>query len=417
MSTITWFREASATTGASWPFSRSWWRERRQDESDAARAQWLAQRFTVAVANLGLARHTESCAGLPGIATPVVRSVRLGDVERLLIEVMPGQTVATFRAESKGLAEALGCHHVRISRRGPGYVHVEVQRGDALDQSITLPGNGVRAIDPLLLGRLDDGKPLTATLADQAHILVQGQTRSGKSRFLYGLLSQVSDAPDVLICGSDISALVLRPFAGTRHGQLIACGSADIDRHVEVLEELVDVMDDRISRIPPDEDVYPCGPEDPYLVTLIEELPGLLRRAGQADVKAPCVKGSVKRADRIKAAYGRLLAEGAKAGFRLVIVMQRADALIIGGYERAQCPLRISFAVDDRAAVKMLHPAASDDLAEWHCSALPGRALVSMPGLPIGRFRSPDMDSYRQYVTNVLAPIEPASDPISAARS
>lgn len=406
MTPITWFREASATTEASWPFSRSWWRDRRQDQDDAARALYLAKRFTVAVSNLGLSRHTESCAGLPGIATPVVRSVRVGDVERLLVEVLPGQTPAEYRAESKGIAEALGCHHVRIRRRGPGYIHVELQHRDALEESISLPGNGIRAVDPLLLGRFDDGKPLTVRLSEQAHVLVQGQTRSGKSRFLYGLLSQISDAPDVLICGSDISALVLRPFAGTRHGHLIACGSADVDRHVEVLEDLVDVMDERIAAIPPDQDVYLCGPNDPYLITVIEELPGLLRVAAQADVKAPCVKGQPKRADRIKAAYGRLLAEGAKAGFRLVIVMQRADALIIGGYERAQCPLRISFAVDDRAAVRMLHPAASDDLAEWHCSALPGRALVSMPGLPVGRFRSPDMDSYRQYVTNVLTPIE-----------
>jgi hypothetical protein len=88
-------------------------------------------------------------------------------------------------------------------------------------------------------------------------------------------------------------------------------------------------------------------------------------------------------------------------------VMQRADATIIGGYERGQCPLKISFSVDDLAAIRMLHPAASDELASFLVSALPGRALVSMPGLPVARLRSPEMGAYGDFRENVQpAPVD-----------
>jgi hypothetical protein len=392
MTAVTWEREASPE--ASRP---SLWERRRRERRDAEHASWLVRRCLAAMANSGLARHTESCGGLPGMVTPQVRSVRLGTVDRLLVQLMTGQTPAELREIAPNLAEAFGVRFVRVRRRSPGYVFLELHRTDPLDQVIALPDAAESATEPVLFGRTDDNRELRISLADQAHVLVQGQTRSGKSRFLYGLLSQVSDTSDVLICGSDITALVLRPFLGSRHGHLIATGAGDIAAHADVLDELVTIMDDRIARIPADQDVYPCGPNDPYLVTLLEELPGLLRRAAQVDGR----KNGPLHA-RIQSAYGRLLAEGAKAGFRLIIVMQRADATIIGGYERAQCPLRISFAVDDRAAVRMLHPAASDELADYHCSAPAGRALVSMPGLPIGRFRSPEMGSYQEYVINVL---------------
>ncbi|OLM28244.1 hypothetical protein Ae717Ps2_6731c [Pseudonocardia sp. Ae717_Ps2] len=60
---------------------------------------------------------------------------------------------------------------------------------------------------------------------------------------------------------------------------------------------------------------------------------------------------------RIRALIGRLLAEGAKAGYRLVLIVQRAEAAIVGAFERAMCSLRISFRTDNRASVELLHPA------------------------------------------------------------
>ena len=191
------------------------------------------------------------------------------------------------------------------------------------------------------------------------------------------------------MCSSDL------PFQDTRHFDLQALGSADVTEHLAVLERLVAIMDDRIAKIPEDTDVYPCGVDDPYLFVVLEELPGLLRLAAAHDVSIS--NKAAKIVPRIKAAFGRLLAEGAKAGLRLLLVSQRADADIIGGFERGQAPLRISFAVDSKDAVRMLHPNAPDDLASAHLSALPSYALMTAPGMPCARLRAPHMGDYRDY--------------------
>lgn len=402
MNAITWERIESVADDR--PAFVRWLHARRQDRVDAEIASRLAQRFIATVAGAGLCRHTESCAGIPGYATPQVLHVRLGEVPRLTVRMMPGQVPGDYHEIASALAEGLGVHRVRITRRVRGLIHVDLQATDGLAQPVPLPRSIITADHDLVLGGLDDGRLLRLKLSQAAHLLVQGQTRSGKSRFLYGLLAQISDAPDVLISGSDVTGLVLRPFHDTRHGHLIATGSANPLDHIEVLEHLVSIMDQRIDSMPPELDIFPCSDTDPYMVTLIEELPSLLRR----------VSGDRKLVDRLQTAYGRLLAEGAKGGFRLVIVTQRADAKIIGGYERGQCPVRISFPVDDPTAVKMLHPAASDDLCLMHLSGHPGQALVSMPGLPVVRMRSPEMESYQQFRTAVASP--PVTESAEAAQ-
>lgn len=395
MSAITWHREAPST-GASRPFWTRFLHARRQDQVDAEKAYRLARRFIAAASNLGLGRHTESCAGMPGWSTVQVLHVTLGKVnDRMTVRLMPGQTVGDVRAVAGELAETLGVHRFWVTLRAPGIVLVELQRNDPLESRVDR-GHPLRSItEPVLFGLDDRGRDLRLVLADWSHTLVQGQTRSGKSRWLYGLLEQVAQAPDLLITGSDITNLVLRPFeCHPRHGNLMATGSRDISAHADVLEHLVKIMDDRIAAMPAHLDVFPCSVDDPWFLVLLEELPGLLKRASVEDAGMK-PKGNLR--DRITSAYGRLLAEGAKAGFRLLIVMQRADANIIGGYEREQCPIRISFPVGDPTAVGMLHPNVSDEMAQWHCAGDAGRALLTMPGVPYVRFRSPHMASYQDF--------------------
>src|SRR5699024_7539322 len=123
----------------------------------------------------------------------------------------------------------------------------------------------------LVFGLLDSGHRMTRDLGSMAHMIVQGQTRSGKSRFCYGLLVQLVERSDVLICGSDVTDLLLRPFRGTRHEDFQARGSTNIGAHLALLEHLVAVMDERIAKIPEDSDVFDCDEVDPYLFVVLEE--------------------------------------------------------------------------------------------------------------------------------------------------
>jgi S-DNA-T family DNA segregation ATPase FtsK/SpoIIIE len=311
--------------------------------------------------------------------------VALGETtDRLIVHMLPGQVLEDYHAQSRKLAEALGAHTLRISRRTHGLLTIELLYRDPLAEQIT-PTVG----PTLLLGQLDSGRELTVDPSEVSHMIVQGSTRSGKSRFLYGLLVQLVERDDVLICGSDVTGLLFRPFSGTRHAELQAAGTRSLEEHAIVLEHLVKIMDDRIAAMPDDLDVFPCSAADPYLYVVLEEFAGLVRVATLADGRR---NGPL--ATRIMAAYGRLIAEGAKAGLRLILISQRADASVVGGFERGQAPVRVSFSVLDKEALRMLHPAVPDDVADAHLTAPASYALVSGPGLPYARLRSPRMGSY-----------------------
>lgn len=384
---VMWDREAPRDMRGV-PFLMRYQVRRRRDRADQARAASLARGFVAGASGVGLTRDTESCAGIGGMAVPRVHHVCLGRrSDRLTVQMLPGQMVGEYQDHAAELAESLGAEHLRIRRVRHGVLSIEVLYEHPLDEQVS-PTAG----PDLVFGSLDSGELLSYGLDSLAHVICQGQTRSGKSRFCYGLLVQLVERSDVLICGSDVTDLLLRPFEGTRHEDLQARGSTNVGEHLAVLQHLVSVMDERITKIPDDRDVFECTDADPYLFVVLEELPGLLRLAAQEDGKK---NGPLQTA--IKAAFGRLLAEGAKAGVRLLALTQRADADIIGGFERGQAPLRISFSVDSRDAVRMLHPAAPLDVADAHLSAPPSYALVSAPGLACGRLRSPYMGDYRSY--------------------
>lgn len=405
---VMWEREVS-NSGASRSLSR-WFERRRQHRHDEDRVSRLVHRFLATAAGSDLARDTESCAGLPGIATPQVVSVRLGHTDRLLVRMMSGQIPADYVKVRQRLAEGLGVPSVRIRPRSEGYVWIELHRQDPLGQPVSDIGS-VPTDRHIVLGRTDDNELLSVLLEAIQHIVIQGQTGSGKSRFTYKLLTQLAGRPDVRISGSDVTGILFRPFQGTRHHEHLALGSSKPEEHAEVLEALVAEMDDRIARMPERLDVFPCTSDDPYEVVVVEELPGLLKAANSFDAIHNTQRGAVKVAARIQAAYSRLLAEGRKVGFRVVIITQRADASIIGGgFERGQLTLRISFPVDTPEAVKMLHPTVDPITAEQHVIAPAGRALVSGPGLPLTRMRSPEMGDYGAFLDEIAEVAGPSPD-------
>ncbi|CAA9212307.1 MAG: hypothetical protein AVDCRST_MAG54-167 [uncultured Actinomycetospora sp.] len=56
--------------------------------------------------------------------------------------------------------------------------------------------------------------------------------------------------------------------------------------------------------------------------------------------------------ERGVALIARLLSAGRKAGGRVLIIVQRADAAVVDGLVRAQCAPRVSFSVDSGEAVR-----------------------------------------------------------------
>jgi hypothetical protein len=128
---------------------------------------------------------------------------------------------------------------------------------------------------------------------------------------------------------------------------------------------------------------------------VLEEWPAVLRTL-DAD------PNDKTRGKRVRALVGRLLAESHKAGFRVLMIAQRAEASIVGGAERDQCDGRLTFRVGSNESVKLLHPDALADLVTGHETAPDGVALLTWPGVPgLVRARAPWIGGYEQYCRRI----------------
>ncbi|OLL69933.1 MULTISPECIES: FtsK/SpoIIIE domain-containing protein [unclassified Pseudonocardia] len=370
--------------------------ERALDEREVD-ALWWAWRQ--ACEGAGLCTRVDTVTG-PTVTVPRLVDVVLGPPVVLTVQLLPGQLLGDLRRLALRIAPHLGAVALRVTALGQIHARIELLGADPLDGTVglVLPAAPGR----VLLGRDETARDLAQSWADDvAHTIVQGVTRSGKSVFTYGLLAQLAADPLVTLCGSDPTGLLWRPFTGTRHAAWQVSGVDDPAAHEALLLVLVEDMDARISSMPADRDTVEITPAQPLRVVVLEELAALYRTADAASTtKDPIGK-------RIRALIGRLLAEGAKAGYRLVLIVQRAEAAIVGAFERAMCSLRISFRTDNRASVELLHPGAPAELADQHTVACPGVALLSAPGEELTRFRAPYLGGYPEYVAAVRSACPP----------
>lgn len=339
----------------------------------------------------GLVREVATVTG-PTVITPRITHVVLGPPRVLTVRLQPGQTVHDVRSLAPRIAPHMGAYGLRVEPRGSGEWAV-VTLLDADPLAVTVPMT-YASDGRTLLGRLDDGADLVQDIRREAHAIVQGVTRSGKSVFTYSMLAQLCREPDVRITGCDPTGILWRPFTGTRHAEFQVSGLASLDAHENLLLRLVDEMDRRIVAIPHDLDSLPTSRDVPLVLVVLEELAGLYRAADATNKD---------QGKRIRALIGRLLAESAKAGFRCLLLVQRAEAAIVGAFERANCSTRISFRTDSRASVELLHPGTDAGIADQHTTAAPGIALVSTPGRSLCRMRAPYFGDFAAYVSAVHA--------------
>jgi S-DNA-T family DNA segregation ATPase FtsK/SpoIIIE len=132
--------------------------------------------------------------------------------------------------------------------------------------------------------------------------------------------------------------------------------------------------------------------QNPLVLVVLEEFPGLLRAAQAKDRKL---------AERITSTVLRLVSEGRKAAFRVLMLAQRFEANAVGGgYARDQFALRLSFRVPGESLV-MLHGEDARKLGPTHANAAPGIAYLSAPGHQLVRLRVPYLGSYGEYCDRI----------------
>ena len=372
-----------------------------------ATASTLAGRFADTMTMCGLTRETTSAAGVSGEMSPTCYHVELGGTPYLMVRLVPGQVIDDFTDNLARIAAGLGVERVEIEQRRQEVLRIWLNPVDPLAQPFEVPAPVSSGTHPVTFGRLETGRPVVESLDTMGMLACQGQTRGGKSSWSYGLLRQVSGASEIEVSGIDPTGKLLGPWDDGHPQGVDLCTSSDYTAMEKTSQLLVEEMRDRIAKIPRDEDKLGPGSGVPLRLVVLEEWADALTIASIAKNKAN------GRDTELGRNIATLLSQSHKARMRVVMLCQRFDAALVGGFNRNNFSHAITFRTRSKDGVQLLHESCPDHIAQRHATEKPGIALVETPTVPLQRMLAPGARSYRSYVEAVDAS-RPGAQPAAA---
>lgn len=190
------------------------------------------------------------------------------------------------------------------------------------------------------VGKDINGDAVVADLADMPHVLIAGQTKSGKSVMINTLITSLlyhNSPSDLKLIMVDPKVVELGPYNGIPHLltpvisdpekciSALKWAVAEMERRYKTLSEANTRNIEEYNQIRQDEGM-------PYIVIIIDELADLMMMAAR-DVEALIVR----------------IAQKARAvGLHLVLATQRPSVDVITGLIKANVPARIAFAVNSQ---------------------------------------------------------------------
>ncbi|NLL82995.1 MAG: DNA translocase FtsK [Lentisphaerae bacterium] len=282
----------------------------------------------------------------------------------------PGVRVEKIAAEVRNLQLALGVASLRVQAPIPNKKVCGIEVPNPVPQKVTLrqvlSGDtwcSGKHVLPLAMGKDVIGNDLVVDLASLPHMLVAGQTGSGKSvclnAFLTGLLMSrtpeelrlilvdpkrvefppYNDLPHLLvpvITDPKKVAFALRwalgemdkrlkMFQAARTRNIVAFNERKIGRQEDLFEQTAD------EGVAPGEDLAADGfpKKIPYIVIVIDEMSDLMMAVGK----------------EIEASISRLAAVSRAAGIHMILATQRPSVDVITGTIKANIPGRVAFQV------------------------------------------------------------------------
>ena len=251
--------------------------------------------------------------------------------------------VSQIASLQNDLALATSAVRLRIEAPVPGrsYIGIEVPNNHMTAVRLrpilaSEPFNKLNSPLAIALGRDVSGHPMAADLAKMPHLLVAGQTGSGKSVFIAVLaacLAMNNHPDDVRIVMIDVKMVELIRFNGLPH--LLGRVETDVQRILGVLRWLVNEMEHRYKLLEShrarDLGTYnrKVKARLPRIVVIIDELADLM-------MSAP---------EQVEVNLVRLAQKARAVGIHLVVATQRPSTDVVTGLIKANFPARLAFAV------------------------------------------------------------------------
>ena len=278
-------------------------------------------------------------------------------ITRFEVEPGPGVKVSRFSALQEDLALPLKVSSIRILAPIPGKATVGVEIPNRKFQTVFcrdvfLSEKFKPAPDKILvaLGKDITGESFTMDLAKAPHLLIAGQTGSGKSVCINALMASMlfSKTPDELrMILVDPKAVELKMYENIPH--LLAPVITKPEIAIQALQWLCYEMDRRTEvlasakvrniggfnakfeagELPDEVPEEDRGHRMAFIVVIIDEMADLMMVAGK----------------EIEKSVARLAAKARAVGIHLVLATQRPSVKVITGIIKANLPTRISFKV------------------------------------------------------------------------
>lgn len=337
--------EALTTTGdPDWQFPGADLLIAKQDKADAGDVQGNADAIRETFDNFNIPVEMEGANVGPRVT-------------QYTLKPPTGVKLTKITALENNLALDLAAHSIRMEAPIPGkrLVGIEVPNLKPATVRVSSVFNSpewqnVKSPLGFVIGKDIAGVPIVADLGRMPHLLVAGQTGSGKSVMINTILTSLlyrNSPSDLKLILVDPKQVELKPYDGIPH--LLAPVITEPEKCISALKWTVAEMERRYKAL---SEVHKRNIVEynslkkeegmPYIVVVIDELAELMMIAAR-DVEALIVR----------------IAQKARAvGIHLVLATQRPSVDVITGLIKANVPARIAFTtvsqVDSRTIIDQI---------------------------------------------------------------
>lgn len=314
-----------------WKFPGVTLLDQRQDKADAGDVNGNAQVIHDTFANFNIDVEMEGANVGPRVT-------------QYTLKPPTGVKLTKITALENNLALDLAAHAIRMEAPIPGKRAVGIEVPNVKSAMVRLSSifqsrewADEKGALTFALGKDITGKPVVADLAKMPHLLVAGQTGSGKSVMINDILTSMlyrNSPSDLKLILVDPKQVELTPYNDIPHlltpviNEPEKCISAlkwavaEMERRLRTMAEVGKRNIGEYNNLKKEEGM-------PYIVVVIDELADLMMMAAR-DVEALIV---------------RLAQKARAAGIHLVLATQRPSVDVITGLIKANVPARIAFTV------------------------------------------------------------------------